>query len=60
MTKHSIFQTVSLNWLVVAVALLSSPVLASESFQPVFGPTLEIGKAAGPIDIDGRLDDPSW
>jgi hypothetical protein len=30
------------------------------AFQPQFKPTLEIHPAAGPIRIDGDLDDPGW
>ena len=60
MSKPSAFQTASWIRLIIAVTLVSSPALASESSQPVFRPTLQIEKAAGPIDIDGRLDDQAW
>jgi hypothetical protein len=38
----------------------SSFVFASTPFEPVFRPTLEIGKATGAIKIDGSLDDHGW
>jgi hypothetical protein len=33
---------------------------ATESFQPVFNPSLEVTRAEGKIDIDGIFDDPGW
>jgi hypothetical protein len=32
----------------------------SGSFQPLRAPTLRIHRAAGPIHVDGALDDPGW
>ncbi|MEE9555037.1 MAG: carbohydrate binding family 9 domain-containing protein [candidate division Zixibacteria bacterium] len=32
----------------------------SATFEPMFNPSLEIGKSAGNIEIDGNLDDPGW
>ena len=34
--------------------------LAANAFEPVFQPALETARAAGPIQIDGRLGDPGW
>jgi hypothetical protein len=31
-----------------------------DSFQPLVHPSLEVGRAVGPIDLDGELDDPGW
>ena len=33
---------------------------ASDTFQPVFHPTMEVSNASGAIKIDGNLDDPGW
>jgi len=33
---------------------------ADEDYQPVYNPTLQISRKTGPIEIDGRLDDPGW
>jgi len=44
----------------VAVCSILSPVLASESSQPVFEPQLSIVKAAGAINIDGVLNSGEW
>ncbi len=45
--------------------LLAGPLMppdsrAEEDYQPVYDPTLHISRKAGPIKIDGRLDDPGW
>lgn len=47
-------------FIIVGLAFLISPVFASTPFEPTFGPTLEVGKTAGAIDIDGKLGDPGW
>jgi hypothetical protein len=40
---------------------LTSPnIAAGENYQPVYSPTLHVSRAAGPIKIDGKLDDPGW
>ncbi|HKY60742.1 MAG TPA: DUF5916 domain-containing protein [Gemmatimonadota bacterium] len=31
-----------------------------DSFQPLLRPTLEVRRAAGPIELDGELDDAGW
>jgi hypothetical protein len=46
--------------LIIGLVVFSSLAFASTTFQPVFHPTLEVGKAAGTIKIDGKLDDPGW
>lgn len=46
---------VPISWLV-----LSSKAFAEEVFQPVFKPALTVDRAAGPIKIDGKLNDPGW
>jgi hypothetical protein len=33
---------------------------ADEDYTPVYHPQLEISRASGPIEIDGRLDDAGW
>ncbi|MGH7558065.1 MAG: DUF5916 domain-containing protein [Gemmatimonadota bacterium] len=38
-------------------ATVSTP---PDSFQPLLRPTLEVHRAAGPITLDGALDDPGW
>ncbi|MBK6898477.1 MAG: carbohydrate binding family 9 domain-containing protein [bacterium] len=45
-----------------ALLALLVPVIpaAAADFTPVFRPTMEISRAAGEIDVDGRLDDAGW
>ncbi|MBM3317789.1 MAG: hypothetical protein FJY75_08035, partial [Candidatus Eisenbacteria bacterium] len=44
--------------------LLAAPLLfaaaSADAFQPVFEPALTVSRAAGDIQIDGRLGDPGW
>jgi hypothetical protein len=44
----------------MAMWLFGSGVPATESFEPVYNPTLEIKKAAGAVNIDGNLADSEW
>lgn len=32
----------------------------ADDFTPVYHPEMTVGRAAGPIVLDGRLDDPGW
>jgi len=45
---------------VVTSVMSSVPNRTVADFQPNVKPTLEVGPAAGPIDIDGRFDDAGW
>ena len=40
--------------------LCSVPAAAETAYTPVYHPQLETRRAAGPIEIDGDLDDPGW
>ncbi|MDH4156299.1 MAG: carbohydrate binding family 9 domain-containing protein [candidate division Zixibacteria bacterium] len=44
----------------LAFILSAASAMASDTFQPVFHPTMEVSKATGAIKIDGDLDDPGW
>lgn len=44
----------------LATVSLTSSSENSDTFTPVFNPTLEVKPAAGIVKIDGRLDDPGW
>lgn len=51
------------SWLLLIVALVAwfaAGVTAADDWQPVFKPTMEISRAAGKIDVDGKLGDPGW
>ncbi|MBA4379017.1 MAG: hypothetical protein C0395_10280, partial [Gemmatimonas sp.] len=43
----------------LALLVLAVPAAAAD-FAPVFKPALTIARAAGEIDVDGRLDDAGW
>jgi hypothetical protein len=45
---------------VLAAALLSTAATAAEPWTPTYLPHLTTSAAAGPIVIDGLLDDPGW
>lgn len=57
-----------LSALIAALILAPAPALAqratgfapSDEFRPNFRPTLEIRRAAGPIELDGDLSDAGW
>lgn len=53
------FRTASILFAIISL-LSASWALADETFQPVYNPTLEVRRAAGPIKIDGQLGDPGW
>ncbi len=59
-TVLTIAKVPSLQMIVVGLLLFGSLAFATESFQPVFRPTLQVEKAAGAIHIDGDLGDPGW
>jgi hypothetical protein len=42
------------------IILMAVTAAAEDDFVPVYGPSLHIQRAAGDIEIDGRLDDPGW
>ncbi len=47
----------------VAIALLlllTAPAVADDGWVATYHPEMEVGRAAGAIEIDGRLDDPGW
>lgn len=46
--------------LVSVLALLTVPAPADDTFNPNIKPTLRIPRAAGPIEIDGAIEDPGW
>jgi len=52
--KHFLVGT----FLICSLVFFSSP--AQAAFEPNIKPTLNVSRAAGEIDIDGRLDDPGW
>lgn len=44
-----------------ALLVLALPLLAqADDFVPVYHPEMDVGRAAGPIVLDGRLDDEGW
>lgn len=45
---------------IIGLVVFGSLAFASTTFQPVFRPTLEVGKAGGTIKIDGKLNDSGW
>lgn len=52
---------ISLRLIVVlGVVLFCSSGLASETFEPVYTPTLEVKKTGETIKIDGRLNENTW
>ncbi len=59
-TFSNMLKVRSLLPIIIGLVLSSSVVFASTPFEPVFRPTLEIGKTTGTIKIDGKLDDPGW
>jgi uncharacterized protein DUF5916/cellulose/xylan binding protein with CBM9 domain len=46
--------------LVLALPLAAQPQQAPAQQTPAIGPPLAVSRAAGKIDIDGKLDDPAW
>jgi hypothetical protein len=40
--------------------MMTVPVMASETFQPNYNPSLQVSPAHGSIKIDGELNDPGW
>jgi len=46
--------------LIVLLGLSGPAISTPKEFNPVFLPSLEIGKALGEIKIDGKLDDAAW
>ena len=60
--RHFIFyRTVSrLVLALIGVWLVGSAASAEDTFRPAFKPTLEVRRAAGPINIDGLMNDPGW
>lgn len=53
-------KALSVFFLWVGTFSLTGTVVADDSYQPVYLPTLEIAKTSGQITIDGHLDDPGW
>ncbi|NIQ52313.1 MAG: hypothetical protein GWN71_02165, partial [Gammaproteobacteria bacterium] len=51
---------VALILLSPAAAAAQAAADASAEFRPHRMPTLEVRRAAGPIDVDGELDDAGW
>jgi len=51
------------NWLLLMIALVAwftATVIAADDWKPIFKPTLEISRANGKIDVDGKLGDSGW
>ncbi len=46
--------------LAIMILLSTAPIFASETFQPIYNPSLQVSPAAGPIRIDGEFNDPGW
>lgn len=56
MRKKRSISTVCIFSIMIVVPIAA----ADDDFTPVYKPTLHVQRAAGNIEIDGRLDDPGW
>ena len=58
--RHTALLVIALTTLVAAIAPPAGADPLRGDWQPVYHPRLEIRRAAGPIVVDGRLDDAGW
>jgi len=47
-------------WVIGSLLLLSSAILASKTFEPVFTPELDVSRAKEAVKVDGHLNDRAW